>query len=430
MAVPTLAPQTKTNRIVLTATGSSSTAADTSNYPFGLYADSSGPLYDTNFISGAIDQVAYTYKKLGGDVLDIELTVGNVYTAYEEAVMEYSYLLNVHQSKNILANALGNTTASFDHNGQIKSGESLSGSNIQLRYPRFDFTYARRIADGISNEAGVGGNVHEYSASFSASANVQDYDLQKILSASAISGDNSDEPWFGKIGNKKITVKKVFYKTPQAMWRFYGYYGGLNVIGNLHAYGQWADDSTWEIIPPWQNKMQAMGFEDAIYTRNSHYAYEIKNNKLRLFPPATDVTPRKYWIQFTVSEDIWDEDSDRTIGIEGVNNMNTLPFENIPYKNINAIGKQWVRRFALALSKEMLGQIRGKFSTVPIPGESVTLNHAELLSQAKEEQESLREELKTVLDELRYSELVKDDAALVEATDAILHRMPMGIYVG
>jgi hypothetical protein len=131
-----------------------------------------------------------------------------------------------------------------------------------------------------------------------------------------------------------------------------------------------------------------------------------------------------------VSEDIWDEDSDRTIGIEGVNNMNTLPFENIPYKNINAIGKQWVRRFALALSKEMLGQIRGKFSTVPIPGESVTLNHAELLSQAKEEQESLREELKTVLDELRYSELVKDDAALVEATDAILHRMPMGIYVG
>ena len=72
MAVPTLAPQTKTNRIVLTATGSSSTAADTSNYPFGLYADSSGPLYDTNFISGAIDQVAYTYKKLGGDVLDIE----------------------------------------------------------------------------------------------------------------------------------------------------------------------------------------------------------------------------------------------------------------------------------------------------------------------------------------------------------------------
>jgi hypothetical protein len=429
MAVPTLTPKSRASRIVLTSTGSLTTAGNTTNYAFGLYADTSGPLYDKNFISGAVAQVAYTFKKLGGDVLDVELTVGNVYTAYEEAVMEYSYLLNVHQSKNILANALGNTTGSFDHFGQIRSGETLSGSNVSLKYPRFDFTYARRIADGVSSEAGVGGNVHEYSASFSASANVQDYDLQKILSASAASGETTN-PWYGKIGNKKIIVKKVFYKTPQAMWRFYGYYGGLNVIGNLHAYGQWADDSTWEIIPPWQNKLQAQGFEDAIYTRNSHYAYEIKNNMLRIFPPATDVTPRKYWVQFTVASDIWDEDTDRTIGIEGVNNMNTLPFENIPYKNINAIGKQWVRRFALALSKEMLGQIRGKFSTVPIPGESVTLNHAELLSQAKEEQEKLREELKTVLDELRYSKLVEDDAALIEGTDKILHRMPMGIYVG
>ena len=85
------------------------------------------------------------------------------------------------------------------------------------------------------------------------------------------------------VGNNKITVRKVYYKTPQAMWRFYGYYGGLNTVGNLSNYGQFADDSTFEIIPTWQNKLQARGFEDSLYTRMSHFSYEVKNNNLRIF---------------------------------------------------------------------------------------------------------------------------------------------------
>ena len=74
-------------------------------------------------------------------------------------------------------------------------------------------------------------------------------------------------------------TRKVFYKTPNSMWRFFGYYGGLNAIGNLSSYGQYADDSTFEVIPTWHNKLQAMAYETAIYTRNSHFSYEIKNNK-------------------------------------------------------------------------------------------------------------------------------------------------------
>jgi hypothetical protein len=95
-----------------------------------------------------------------------------------------------------------------------------------------------------------------------------------------------------------------------------------------------------------------------------------------------------------------------TNGQDGINNMNTLPFENVPYENINSMGKQWIRRFALALSKETLGQIRGKFGgNVPIPGENVSLNASDLLSQAKAEQDALRDELKTILDELTYNKL-------------------------
>ena len=110
--------------------------------------------------------------------------------------------------------------------------------------------------------------------------------------------------------------------------------------------------------------------------------------------------------------------------------MNTLPFENIPYENINSIGKQWIRRFALAISKEMLGYIRSKFGSIPIPGSEVTLNGADLVSQGKEEQTALRDELKEILEDIRYSELIEDDAKLMDGADRTLSKMPMGIYVG
>lgn len=211
----------------------------------------------------------------------------------------------------------------------------------------------------------------------------------------------------------------------------FGYYGGINAIGNLSTYGMYADDSTFEVIPTWHNKLQAMAYEDTIYTRNSHYSYEIKNNILRLFPVPQEITPEALFVEFTVATDPWeDTDSSRQSGTQGVNNLNTLPFANLPYNSINSIGKQWIRRFALALSKEMLGQIRGKFAAIPIPGESVTLNHSELLSQAKDEQNSLREELKTVLDELTYSKLVATDAEVMDSASKILQNVPFGVYVG
>ena len=136
------------------------------------------------------------------------------------------------------------------------------------------------------------------------------------------------------------------------------------------------------------------------------------------------------WVEFSVDEDPWDSTTDYQDSVEGINNMNTLPFENLPFKNINSIGRQWIRRFALALTKEMLGQIRGKFTTIPIPGESVTLNHADLLSQAKEEQDKLREELKTVFDEMVYHKLAETEASLTENVNKVNTTIPAGVYVG
>tara|TARA_Y100001937_G_scaffold41961_1_gene59496 strand:+ start:24 stop:1286 length:1263 start_codon:yes stop_codon:yes gene_type:complete len=420
MSLPNLNPKSTASQAILPATGAISNVA--AALPYGVYASNG------QFLSGASSQVSYVFKKLGGDVLDLEIKEDTVYAAYEEAVLEYSYLVNIHQSKNILSDVLGNTTGAFDHKGDILPGQlssSLKGDHVSLKYPSFDFSYARRVADGISEDANVGGNQTVYSASINVKTGVQDYDLQSIVSAL---------PEFSaslqNVNKNKILVKKVFYKTPKTMWRFYGYYGGLGVVGNMSTYGQYADDSTYEVIPPWHNKAQAMAYEDSLYTRTSHYSYELRNNKIRLFPIPEENIYDKIWFQFAIPADSWEEDTERSIGVDGINNINTLPFGNLPYNNINAIGKQWIRRFALSLCKETLGLIRSKFATLPIPGDNVTLNGEQLATQAREEQASLRDELKTVLDELTYSKLMEGDADLVENANRIHQKVPLNIFMG
>ena len=397
MAVPTLTPVQQTSPIVLPVTGAAGDVA--AAVPFGVYVDS------IDFLSGASTQVNYTYRKLGGDVLDIELTAKNIYSNYEEAVLEYSYLINTHQGKNVLSTLLGNATGSFDYKGEMKDSllsSSLGGRRIELTFPEVRFEYARRAGNAAAFDAGLGGTIREYSASFDVTEDIQDYNLQAIVSASAEAG-GVDYASIDK--SKRIIVNRVFYKTPRSMWRFYGYYGGLNVVGNLATYGQYADDSTFEVIPVWQNKLQAMNFEDMIYTRTSQFSYEIRDNRLRIFPQPVTGEISKMWFTFQIIDDAWTIDDTRKDGIDGINNLNTIPFANIPYENINSVGKQWIRRFALALSKETLGQIRGKFTTIPIPGENLTLNASDLLAQSQTEQAALRDELKTVLDEMVYASL-------------------------
>jgi len=434
MAVPKLTPKQKTSPYVLKSTGSYNLVTTTS-VPYGTYL--AGPLSSSQWTSGAVAQVALTYKMLGGDVLDIELTEDNIYTSYEMATLEYCTIINNHQAVNVLSDFLGATTGTFDYKGNLESGElssSLSGTHVALKFPKFNFSYASRISDGLSAEASLG-DIKIYSASVGLKSNVQKYDLQKAVQDASIDGTTTFAiPFTGSINNKRISIRRVYYKSPASMWRFYGYYGGLNVVGNLNTYGQYSDDSTFEIVPTWQNKLQNMAFEDSLYTRASFYSYELKDNYLTLYPapiePFGFVTPKRVWFQFSIPQDAWTEDPTRKEGINGINNLNTLPFANIPYSNINSMGKQWIRKYALALSKEMLAQVRGKFGTVPIPGDSVTLNASELSAQAKEEQSILKEELKVILDNLTYSTMVEKDAKMAEDAKGLQSNVPSYIFVG
>lgn len=428
MSLPILTPTSQTSKVILPVTGNAVNVVS-SSLPFGIYV--SPNYWSTDqinaFKQGAVEQVSYVYKKLGGDVLDLEITEQQVYAAYEESVLEYSYIVNTHQSKNVLPFILGQTTGTFDSKGQLTGSDITGSTHLSLKFPRFTFSYLKNIANAVSTEIGIGGTQPIYSASFAPVPDVQDYDLQTIIYSSSL---ESDKDFYNKIQNKRILIKKVYYKTPGASWNFYGYFGGLNVVGNLSTYGQYADDSTFEIIPTWQNKLQAMAYEDAIKTRVSDYSFQIKDNFLRIFPTPSSMSPIKMYVEFVVSGDAWEETSRVKSGIDGINNMNTIPFQNIPFDKINSIGKQWIRRYALAVCKEMLGQVRSKFGSIPIPGETVQLDGTALLDKGSTEQKELREELKTTLSEMVYSKLGEETAKILEDSTKAQTFIPTLIFVG
>tara|TARA_B100001094_G_scaffold332991_1_gene407747 strand:+ start:2782 stop:4068 length:1287 start_codon:yes stop_codon:yes gene_type:complete len=424
-----LQPESTVSSVVLPSTGTLTDVEGTLAY--GIYTSAGITSAGVrSFLSGAVDQVAYVYNKLGGNVLDLEITPSNVYNAYEEACLEYSYLLNTHQAKNVLSDMLGNSTGSFNQDGEFTAYGKGVDVKPNLKFPRFQLGYATHISRGASLHVPVGASQRIYSASFSPVRNQQDYDLQAIIySASIEAGNPNAVPYFGKIGKTGITIQKVYYKTPGSMWQFFGGYP-VGTVGNLSTYGMYADDSTFQLVPAWQNVLQAYAFKEDMHVRASHYSFKINDNRLRIFPIPDGQYPEKFWIDFRVSEDAFDEQPDRKYGADGVNNINSLPFPNVPYININSIGKQWIRRFALSLSKETLGQVRSKLASIPIPGNDVTLNGPALISESKEEQNSLREELKGVFDELVYGKLAEGDSAMQASVQEVLSKIPQGIYVG
>lgn len=144
-----LQPASTVSAVVLPSTGTSDDVVSSLSY--GIYTTDA-------FVSGATDQVAYTYNKLGGRVLDLEITPSIVYNAYEEACLEYSYLINTHQAKNVLSDMLGNTTGSFDQDGEFTEYSGSGGINTKpnLKFPRFQLGYATHLGRGVSLHAGVG----------------------------------------------------------------------------------------------------------------------------------------------------------------------------------------------------------------------------------------------------------------------------------
>jgi hypothetical protein len=278
-----------------------------------------------------------------------------------------------------------------------------------------------RLADQYGEEAGVGGNVTWYSASITLTPGIQDYDLNVWASASlGISGSN-------------LEIKRVFYEAPPAIVRYFDPYAGTGTgmmqLLDSFGFGGYSPAINFLMMPVNYDigKLQAIEFNDQI--RRSNYTFELINNHLKLFP-IPDGGMKQLWLQYIKKSD---RNSPYATGASGSNlitNVSQIPYTNPTYSGINSIGRQWIFEYGLALVKEILGYVRGKYSSIPIPNAEVTLNQSDLISAATSEKQALIERLRAYFDGNSRQSLLERKAAEAESLQKELNYVPWTIFIG
>ena len=371
--------------------------------PFGFF-DS-----DATFQTEADAMVTFVKRKLGDDVLSVELTKKQIWSSFEEATLEYSAIVNEHQAKNSLANILGYSTAS------LEGAEKL--------YKRENLEFFLRQAEPYAMDAGIGGSYNTYSGSIQLVQGRQDYDIYTELK-NAAGIPLVDLPQ--NSSKSKLKVFEVFHFSPQAAYRFFDTTSAINYLNNEFAFESFTPETVFYVLPVFEDILRGGQLDLSNRVRRSNYSYRISGTKIRIYPTPTSDSPIALWLRVGFSPNPFSADyDDESIG--GVNNINNAPFANLVYGSINSIGRQWIRQFTLALSRETLGLVRSKFSSVPIPDGDVNLNGGDLVSSGREDQNRLRDKLRETLDQLTYSTLIEESAATREALTQVLRRIPVPI---
>ena len=377
----------------------------TSPTPFGFF-DS-----DSLFQNHANKVVTFVKRKLGDDVLSVELTKKQIWACFEESFLEYGNLVNQYQTKSQLNNFLG-----------MPTGSLLSGS--EQKHPRETLEFLARFAEPYAMDAGVGGSYNTISGSIQLEKNRQDYDIYADLKNADgnVIFDSGDNAHAGK--KTKLKIREVFHFNPSAAYRFFDTTSAVNYLNNEFSFESFTPETIFYVLPVYEDILRAGMLDISQRVRRSNISYRIEGTKIRIFPTPTKDDPAKLFIRVQYAPDplspAYQDDT-----IYGVSNLSNVPFGELQYSKVNSMSHQWVRQFTLSLCKELLGLIRSKFSTVPIPGSDLTLNGADLISQGREDQTRMITELKEMLDSMTYDKIVIQDAERAEAVQRQLRMIPM-----
>jgi hypothetical protein len=367
-----------------------SSSFTTGSTPFGTF-DS-----DAVFQSDADKFADWCAKRLGYPMVDVELQDVNFYTCFEEAIYEYSYNVNQFNIQQNLLSLMGSSTNS---NATQRNISTNIGGLIQL-------------ATEYGSETFTNGNVKFYSSSIDIQNGKQKYNLDNLIRDV-------------KAPTGSIEIKRVHHYSPPASIRFYDPYLGNQAMLDTFGFGAYSTGVSFMLMPMYADllRVQAIEFNDMM--RKSAFTFELINNELRIFPvPVKDF---KLWIEYIVKE----ERSNPLKYPDGqVSDMSNAPYDFMTYSEINSVGKSWIYSFGLALAKEMLGYIRGKYGSIPIPNGETTLNAADLLSAAGTEKQALIDQLRTMLDTMTRSKLLEAKRLETEALGASLNGTPLAIYIG
>lgn len=379
--------------------------------PFGFF-DS-----EPEFHNEADSMVTFVKRKLGDDVLSVELTKKEIWACMEEAALEYARRVHELRTRNELVNVLGLPT----------------GSNLTNMYPRRTLEYLFRLAEPYASYAGVGGSYNLIEGYFDLEAGRQDYDIYtelKIFSGSMSGSLLHDSLPSGSKG--KIRVVEVLHFEPLAAQQFLLNASNVtNFLATNFNYESYVNSTVFYVLPVFEDVLRRQMLETAFRVRRSHYSYRIVGSKLRIFPiPHNTQYNNKLFVRVSAGVDPLTTGGlqgtayeDETIyGISGPNN---IPFGILPFETITEPGRQWIRQYTLALAKELLGLIRSKFDSIPVPNAEVRLNGDALVSQGREDKDRLIDQLLEFLNELSYDKIVEREASIAENIQKQLRHVPM-----
>ena len=377
---------------IVTWNGSSTFA--TGSTPFGFYDT------DTDFQTDADKVASFCGTRLGFPLMDVELNSGSFYACFEEAVTTYGNEVFQYKIRENYLSLEGSTTG--------------SSANNKIIDPTLDRVV--NISKNYGTEAEVGGTVTRYTGSLALTASIQEYNMDDWATTQGITGS--------------IEIRRVFYEAPPAILRYFDPYAGtgtgIQSLMDAFDFGSYSPGVNFLLMPASFDilKVQAIEFNDTI--RRSAYSFELVNNTLRIFPvPKKASTLMFDYYKVNDKRDGVYKDGD---GL--VKTVADVPYENPKYTLINSVGRQWIFKYTLALAKELLAYVRGKYQTVPVPGSEATLNQADLLTDARAEKEALITNLRDMLDQTSRQAQLERKANEGDNLKKTLGDVPMTIYIG
>ena len=373
-------------------------SAVSGNTPFGLYDT------DSTFQSDAPKFANWSAKRLGYPITAVELQDSQFYTCFEESITEYSSQVNQFNIRENLLSLRGQAT----------------GSNVTHKRITPNLADAIRISEQYGSEAGVGGTIDFKSGSISVNSGSQVYDLNTLYADVSESG-------------QAIEVRRVYYEASPAVQRYFDPYAGTgagsyNMLDGF-GWGGMTPAVQFMMMPIYADilRIQAIEFNDQM--RKSAHTFELRNNKIRIFPKPTSTY--KLWFEYVLKSDR-DDPTQTAYGETSntVSDFSNVPYNNMEYQFINDVGKQWIRKYGLALSKELLGMVRSKYGSIPIPNAETTLDGDTLRGEASAEKEALITQLRENLEASSRKLMLEADSEEATRLQEKLQKVPLPIYIG
>lgn len=375
--------------------------------PFGFFDA------DAAFQAEADGMVTFVKRKLGDDVLSVELTNRQIWACFEEACLEYARHVQELKIVNELANVLGQPTGSTD---------------LTNKYPQKSLDYLLRMADAYAYSAFVGGSYDAQLGFIELEAGRQDYNIYTELKDAVQTGSLVvDTLPSGSKG--KLRIVEVFHFEPLAAQHFLLNASNVtNFLATNFNYESYVNSTVFYVLPVFEDVLRRGMLEEAFRVRRSNYSYQIIGSNLRIFPtPLTDLALNggaRLYIKVATPQNIFNPSfqDDSVYGISGPENV---PFSILPYSTIAVPGRQWIRQYTLALARELLGLVRSKFQTIPIPNADLQLNGENLITQGRDDKEKLITQLKEFLEQLTSQKMMETQASIAESMQKQLKYMPM-----